>query len=90
MRSNIANLLNKTSSRSVLFDGIIASDVTSPSDLVDVIVPAFHPVRVFASAPWMPRGDVYPVEGNRCIVGLGESDIPGTPEPWVLAWWPFD
>lgn len=88
--SNVADLWNTTSSRNTLFEGIIARDVASLSDLADVIIEAYDPDRIFASAPWMPRGVTLPSEGDRCIVALGETDVPGTPEPWIVAWWPFD
>lgn len=90
MSSRVARLWNTASSQNTLFEGIIARDATSVSEPVEVVVPAYDPNRVFASAPWMPRGVDLPTEGDRCIVALGESDIPGTPEPWVIAWWPYD
>lgn len=87
----VANLFNRESSSNTVFDGIIMKNVLSISDLASVIVPAFDPNLEFCRAPWMPRGDLVtlPAKGNRCVVALAETDHPGTPEPWIVAWWPY-
>lgn len=88
--SIVANLLNKSSSQNTVFDGIIAKDVEGISDLAPVIVPAFHPELEFCRAPWMPREvDAFPTEGDRCVVVLAETEEAGTPEAWIVAWWPY-
>jgi hypothetical protein len=87
--SNVSKLFNDESSQNAVFDGIIMRDVEGVSDLAPVVVPAFDPSLEFCRAPWMPRGDTLPAEGDRCVVVLAETDEPGTPEPWIVAWWPY-
>lgn len=91
----LTSMLRNTSSPPVLYDGIISTGATSVSDKVQAILPAFHSEMAWGPAPWSPRVDdsgdpVYPSAGDRCIVALAESDHPGAPEAWVVAWWPYD
>lgn len=88
--SNVADLFNSASSSHRVFDGIIARDVMGVSDLAPIIVPAFHSELEFTRAPWMPRGvGELPTEGDRCVVVLAETEEAGTPEAWIVAWWPY-
>lgn len=78
-----------------MFAGTIAQDASSLSDPVEVTLEAFDPDQSWGPAPWMPRVDAagepdLPNQGDRCIVALAETDDPGTPEVWIIAWWPYD
>lgn len=70
-----------------VFAGIIASEPTDLGDLIEVIIPAFDTEKTWGPAPWMPRGDSMPAEGDRCVVAMAETDDEGTPDIWVIAWW---
>lgn len=61
--------------------------MASSTDLAEVIVPAFDPEQVYAEAPWPARGTDLPAEGDRCVLVMADTDIPGTPEPWIVSWW---
>ena len=89
-----AELLDKRGSKgSLLYEGIIDQDAPDVGTMVRVRVLAFDQELTWGPAPWMPRVDaggdtVLPQEGDRCIVGMADTDDPGTPEIWILAWWP--
>jgi hypothetical protein len=77
----------------VLYAGHFAEDASSVDSQLEVVIDAFDPDIKWGPAPWMPRitdggSTVIPEEGDRCVVGLAESEIAGTAEVWVLAWWP--
>ena len=74
--------------RPQLYDGIIAEDAPDENTKIEVIVSAFDKELVWGPAPWMPRGGVLPIEGDRCIIGLATTEDPGTPSIWIVAWWP--
>lgn len=85
-------LFHEESSPSTLYEGKIVTSADSVYDEVEVTLEAFSNDAPF-SAPWMPRIDdegfpVLPTVGDRCIAAYGESDHPGTPLLWVVAWWP--
>jgi hypothetical protein len=90
----VADLLrDRKSSGSLLYEGIIDEDADTVSDMVRVRVLAFDKQLTWGPAPWMPRVDeagdaMLPSRGDRCVVGLADTDDPGTPEIWILAWWP--
>lgn len=85
--SRVANLITQPTGTRLLFDGTIARDVESMADLAEIVVPAFDPDHIFTSAPWMPRGAALPQAGDACVVVLAETDVAGTPEPWIVGWW---
>lgn len=77
-----------------LFEGVIASTPATVSEQVKVVIPAHDFDQPFGPAPWTPRplagGTVsMPSRGDRCVAALAETDDPGEPEVWILAWWPF-
>lgn len=82
------DLINPGSSEPVVYDGKIAEDASSDTDLIEVILPAFSENDGWGPCPWMPRGDTLPQRGDRCCVVLAETDTPGEEEPWIVAWWP--
>lgn len=76
-----------------IYEGEIATDANDVSDLVEVTIEAFDRNLLWGPAPWMPRVDdlgntMYPAEGDRCVVALAETVDPGTPEVWIIGWWP--
>lgn len=73
-----------------LFEGEVAVTVTDPTAGVEVTIPAFNADLTWDPAPWMPRGEDLPAKGDRCLVAFAETDDPGEPEVWVVAWWPYD
>lgn len=80
---------------SMLYEGVIAQDASDVTDPVLVTVLAFDKQLTWGPAPFMPRVDddgatVLPADGDRCVVGLAATDSPGTPEVWILGWWPDD
>lgn len=81
--------LSKQGDDARVFEGVVDDDASSLSDEVRVIIPAHDYDQPFGPAPWMPRGDLLPAKGDRCVVALAETDDPGEPEVWILAWWPF-
>ncbi len=77
----------------VLYAGHFSEDADDTSSQIEVTVDAFDPDINWGPASWMPRVDddgntVLPQKGDKCAVGLAESEIAGTPEVWVRAWWP--
>ena len=87
---SIADLMRTASSPVGLFEAIIAEDAASATDEVEVLIPAFDSDLAWGPAPWMPRSVApnFPSQGDRCVVGLAETEQAGTPEVWILAWWP--
>lgn len=89
----LADLKNPPSSPVVLYHGIIAKGATSVNDLVEVTIPAFAPDQKWGPASFQPRvasggGPVLPAKGDPCCVGLAETEEPGAPTVWILAWRP--
>jgi hypothetical protein len=89
----IADLHNRESSPSGLYEAIIVGNPASVTDEIEVTIPAFDPQLKWGPMPWPSRVDdagatVYPSDGDRCVVVLAETDEPGTPEPWCVGWWP--
>lgn len=86
-------LLHSESSPSSLYEAIIVGTPDSVLDQLEVIIPAFSSSASIGPAPWTPRVDddgllVLPSDGDRCIVAYAETDHPGTPEAWIVGWWP--
>jgi hypothetical protein len=76
-------------SRPELYEGIINEDAPDTGTMIEVIVPAFDKELTWGPCPWMPREDgVLPVEGDRCLLGLGTTGNAGEPTIWIVAWWP--
>lgn len=76
-----------------LYAGHFAESATSVVEALEVIVDSFDPDITWGPAYWVPRVDdsgatVMPQEGDKCVVGLAESEIEGTPEVWIIGWWP--
>lgn len=93
---SVADLHNKTTSAGMAdvttFAAEFAEDASSLTDRVSVIIPAFHVEKAWGPCRWMPRVDasgdpVLPSEGDSCVVVLAETEDPGTPDIWVVAWW---
>lgn len=63
-------------------EGIVAATVASIDDLMHVYIPSFADDQTF-ELRWMPRGDVLPQGGNRCLVVFTRDG-----SAWVPAWWP--
>lgn len=77
-----------------LAEGVIVTSASSVDQLVKVRVPAFDRDQPYGPMPWPYRADdagltLFPSEGDRCVVGFAETEHPGTPEPWILNWWPY-
>lgn len=77
-----------------LYEGQIATEPETVNDKVEVVIRAFDQNLLWGPAPWQPRVDdggdtILPVEGDRCVVALAETEDPGTPEIWVLEFWPY-
>lgn len=91
-----ADLVSKKRSSSsdlVLYAGHFAEDAADVSGELLVTVDSFDPDITWGPAPWMPRVDdagatVLPQKGDKCAIGLAESEMAGTAEVWVLAWRP--
>ena len=76
-------------SRPELYEAIINDDAPDEGTMIEVIIPAFDAEKTWGPMPWMPREPgVMPVEGDRCLVGLGTTPNPGEPKLWIVAWWP--
>lgn len=86
--AEVHDLLGTESSSTPLWAGIIEEDAASESDQLEVTIPAFDPDQTWGPCPWMPRGATLPSKGDACVVGMAESDEPGTPDIWIIAWWP--
>ena len=77
-----------------LFAGTINEDASGLTDPVSVIIDAFSKEADWGPAPWMPRAvnggadPLVPNKGDRCVVALAETEDPGAPEVWIVAWWP--
>lgn len=89
----LEGLIHSPSSTPVLYEGIIREDANSVLDQLEVIIPAFSRQLSHGPCPWTPRIDdagnpAYPSAGDRCIVAFAETTVPGTPEPWIVSWWP--
>lgn len=91
--STWSNILGKFDESSVrIFEGKVAKNVSDVGEMARVTLPAFSDELKW-EAPWMPRavagGTVdMPQKGDRCIVALAETEEPGTPEAWIIGWWP--
>lgn len=62
-----------------IFPGEFSRDVADPDDLAFVV--AYDFPREFGPCVWMPRGEVLPNAGDRCLIYVQ----PGG-DTWVLAW----
>jgi hypothetical protein len=92
--SDLHNKTVKTATESVsTYAAEFNEDASSVEDRLDVIVPVFHTEKTWGPCRWMPRVDdagdtVLPMKGDSCVVAFAESEDPGMPEVWVVAWWP--
>lgn len=65
------------------YAGEIAADA-EVDEPVPVTLGAFDGgLHLFGPCPWMPRGDVLPTRGDRCLVVFDDDGA-----PWVIAWEP--
>lgn len=88
----VRDLHNRESSPGALYEAIIVGNPASVLDQIEVVVPAFSPTLKWGPMPWPTRVNdagvtVLPVNGDRAIVALAETDEPGTPESWCIGWW---
>lgn len=84
----VGDLFNASPDQSgAVFAGIISTAPADTGDLLEVIIPAFDSSKTWGPAPWMPRGESLPQEGDRCVVAMAETADEGTPDVWVIAWW---
>lgn len=87
------DLLTRAGEDVRLAEAVAVDDADSVSDLVRVVVPSFHREQTWGPAPWMPRvtdaGNLLKINrGDRCLIALAETEDPGEPEVWIIAWWP--
>ena len=66
-------------------EGKVLRTLSSVTAAMSVVIEGFDGARhEFGPMPWMPRGAVFPVAGDRALVVFaGEGH-----DPWVAAWWP--
>lgn len=86
-----ADLKNPTSSKVVLYHGIIAKSATSVDELLEVTIPAFARDQLWGPASFQPRVSnagsvVLPAKGDQCAVALAETEEPGAYSVWIVAW----
>lgn len=90
---NWAELIPQEAVGFTLAEGMCAKTLDSVDDEFQVVVPVFDKNQRFTGLPWMPRVDdsgdlVYPSKGDRCCVGLADTQHSGEPEMWIIGWWP--
>lgn len=68
------------------YEAVVARDVSAVDDPIFVTIPSFSDELEYGPLPWMPRGDLMPLAGDRALVVV--SDAEPEPEAWVTAWWP--
>lgn len=88
-------LANKKDSESQVFEGAISRAPATLSDFAIVTLEAFDDEQEWGPCPWEPRinisGDpIKPSVGDRCVVVMAQTTDTGEPEPWVVAWWPYE
>lgn len=76
-----------------LLSGHFAEDAANVNQQLHVILPAYSGEQLWGPAPWMTRVDnsgnpVLPNKGDQCVVVLADGDDEGTPDIWIVAWWP--
>lgn len=70
--------------RPIAYEGMIARDVPDVDEMLTVTLADFDDGRqLFGPCPWVPRADMLPARGDRCLVVFSDAD-----DPWVVAWWP--
>lgn len=74
-----------------LFMGEVRESASSPTDEIELIVPAFSREKRWGPCSFMPRVDeagetVLPSAGDPCAVALFETGDPGMPES-IIVWW---
>lgn len=66
-----------------LFEAIVIDTAAAITDDVRVRLVADDPRSFDGPLPWMPRDGVFPMTGDRALVGYSDQG-----EGWIVAWWP--
>lgn len=67
-----------------LWQGVIAETAALATDELRVLIPgADNQQHSHGPAPFMPRGELLPTEGDRCLVAFDDDG-----DLWILAWVP--
>lgn len=76
-----------------LLDAEFTESASSVDNRLEIIIPVKDPNRSWGPYGWPTRVDdsgspIYPNSGDPCVVGLAETEDPGMPRIWILAWEP--